>query len=257
MAAYDLLWYRGVPVRPLPDFFGTKGFGANALDATALPAALLSSALLLGYGLRLLADYRRYARYLNDNFSDPERLRFAGLRQLLALQALVLVLSLVFTTLNKVFDFSYDTAWYFFALRGVLIYGLIVVGIEANYAAAASALRFGAGSKATAGAAEPLAAAGAGGLPMAAALPGAVALGTAAGAGLGTTAAAETAALAPMPPEARDARPPTAPPQLVSVGKRRPLPRDCRHCPRRPPTPGRHRPRWPLSCTPGAKSCCA
>ena len=146
VAAYDLLWYRGVLGRPLPDFFGTKGAGATALDATALPAALLSSALLLGYGLRLLADYRRYRRYLNDNFSDPERLRFAGLRQLLALQALVLVLSLLFTALNQVFDFSYDAAWYFFALRGVLIYGLIVVGIQANYAAAASSLRFGAGT---------------------------------------------------------------------------------------------------------------
>jgi len=144
VAAYDLLWWRGVLGRPLPDFYGTKGQAATAFDELALPAALLSSALLLGYGLRLLADYRRYARYLNDNFSDPERLRFAGLRQLLALQALVLVLSLVFTVLNQVYDLSYDTAWYFFALRGMLIYGLIVVGIQANYAAATSSLRFGA-----------------------------------------------------------------------------------------------------------------
>ena len=156
VAAYDLLWYHGLRGRPLPDFFGTKGAGATALDNTALPAALLGSALLLGYGLRVLADYRRYARYLNDNFSDPERLRFAGLRQLLALQALVLVLSLLFTTLNEVFDFSYDTAWYFFALRGVLIYGLIVVGIQANYAAATSSLRFGAGSEGLAETAGPL-----------------------------------------------------------------------------------------------------
>ncbi|MBO2011859.1 helix-turn-helix domain-containing protein [Hymenobacter negativus] len=144
VAAYDLGWYRGVLGWPLPDFYGTKGPAATAFDELALPAALLSSALLLGYGLRLLADYRRYARYLNDNFSDPERLRFAGLRQLLALQALVLVLSLVFTVLNQMYDLSYDTAWYFFALRGVLIYGLIVVGIQANYAAATSSLRFGA-----------------------------------------------------------------------------------------------------------------
>ena len=144
VAAYDLLWYHGLRGRPLPDFFGTKGFGATALDATALPAALLSSALLLYYGLRVLADYRRYRHYLNDNFSDPERLRFAGLRQLLALQALVLLLSLAYSTLNQVFNFSYDAAWYFFALRGVLIYGLIVVGIQANYAAASTSLRFGA-----------------------------------------------------------------------------------------------------------------
>ncbi|GAB3579071.1 helix-turn-helix domain-containing protein [Hymenobacter daeguensis] len=165
VAAYDLLWWHGLRGRPLPDFFGTKGRAATALDELALVEALLSSALLLGYGLRILADYRRYARYLNDNFSDPERLRFAGLRQLLALQALVLVLSLVFTTLNQIYDFSYDAAWYFFALRGVLIYGLIVVGIQANYAAATSSLRFGAAVPGAAAKAPPPAAAPAPVLP--------------------------------------------------------------------------------------------
>ena len=47
-----------------------------------LPDVLLSYALLgyglLGYGLRVLTDYRRYARYLNDNFSDPERSALPG-----------------------------------------------------------------------------------------------------------------------------------------------------------------------------------
>jgi AraC-like DNA-binding protein len=141
-AAYDLLWCRALKGQTLPDFYGTKGAAATALDTLYLPEALLGYALLLGYGLRVLADYRRYARYLNDNFSDPERLRFAGLRQLLLLQALVLTVGLVFTGLNAWFEFSYDTAWYFFALRGVLIYGLIVVGVQANYAAATTPLRF-------------------------------------------------------------------------------------------------------------------
>ncbi|OGX91358.1 hypothetical protein [Hymenobacter coccineus] len=143
-AAYDLLWWRGLHGRPLPDFFGTKGAAATALDGLALPLALISHGLLLGYGLRMWAEYRRYRRYLDDNFSDPERLRFAGLRQLLLLQLLVLTLGLLYTALNTVFEFSYDMAWNFFALRGILIYGLTVVGIQANYAAATSPLRFGA-----------------------------------------------------------------------------------------------------------------
>ncbi|MEJ7658211.1 MAG: hypothetical protein WKG07_00595 [Hymenobacter sp.] len=58
------------------------------------------------------------------------------------LQALVLGLGLVGTLLNYLFDLSYDASWYIFALRGILIYGLIVVGIQANYAAATSPLRF-------------------------------------------------------------------------------------------------------------------
>lgn len=110
-AAYDLLWCRGWQGQTLPDFFGTKGAAATALDGLYLPEALLGYALLLGYGLRVLAEYRRYRRYLNDNLSDPERLRFAGLRQLLVLQALVLTIGLVFTLLNAYFDFSYDVSW--------------------------------------------------------------------------------------------------------------------------------------------------
>ena len=110
----------------------------------AQPVAYLVLLLLLAYGLRVLADYRRYRRYLDDNFSDPERLRFVGLRQLLLFQVAVLALNLVFSALSTVHDFSYDAAWYFYVVQGFFIYGLIVVGIQANYAAATSPLRFGA-----------------------------------------------------------------------------------------------------------------
>ncbi|TPG72466.1 helix-turn-helix transcriptional regulator [Hymenobacter nivis] len=180
-ALYDLGWWRGLHGRPLPDFFGTKGAAATALNGLALPLALLSHGLLLGYGLRMWAEYRRYRRYLDDNFSDPERLRFAGLRQLLLLQLLVLTLNLLYTALNTVFAFNYDAAWNFFALRGILIYGLVAVGLQANYAAATSPLRFGAPALPPPADAAPL--------------PGGGAL------ALGPPALAERPAAAPLPPE--------------------------------------------------------
>jgi len=143
-AAYDLLWFHGLRGQPLPAHFGTKGPAAGLLETLAQPVAYLVFLLLPAYGLRVLADYRRYRRYLDDNFSDPERLRFAGLRQLLLLQVVVLALNLFFSALSTVYDFSYDAAWYFYVVQGFFIYGLIVVGIQANYAAATSPLRFGA-----------------------------------------------------------------------------------------------------------------
>jgi AraC-like DNA-binding protein len=142
VALLDLGWRRGVRHEALTDFFGTKGSAAVWRDGLFDPLNWLGVALLVGYGWLMLADYRRYRRYLDDNFSDSERLRFAGLRQLLLLQVLVLALGLGSTLLNYWFDLSYDAAWYLFALRGVLIYGLIVVGVQANYAAATSPLRF-------------------------------------------------------------------------------------------------------------------
>ena len=89
----------------------------------------------------MLAD-RRYRRYLNDNFSNPEWLRSAGLRQLLLMQAAVLALSLVFLMLNAALYYSYNAAWNFYSLQGALICGLVVVGPQANYAAASSPLLF-------------------------------------------------------------------------------------------------------------------
>ncbi|NVO31636.1 helix-turn-helix domain-containing protein [Hymenobacter lapidiphilus] len=140
VAAYDLGWWRGVRQRPLPDFFGTKGYGATLLGYLELPLALAGYALLLVYTLRVLADYRRYYRYLNDNFSNPERLRFAGLRQILLLQVASLGLGLLFTGLNEALSLNYQSAWYFYVVQGCLVYGLIVVGLQANYAAASSPL---------------------------------------------------------------------------------------------------------------------
>jgi AraC-like DNA-binding protein len=141
---YDLGWWRGLLGRPLPYHFGTKGPAAELLDSLAQPSSYLIHIMLPLYGWLVFRDYRRYTRYLDDNFSDPERLRFAGLRQLLVLQALSFGLSLLFEILDVVFSFGYDESWNYFVLRGLLIYGLIAVGLQANYAAATSPLRFGA-----------------------------------------------------------------------------------------------------------------
>jgi AraC-like DNA-binding protein len=140
--AYDLGWWRGWLGRPLPYHFGTKGPAAEHLEALLPPVGYLLYGLLPLYGGWVLAEYRHYRRYLADNFSDPERLRFAGFRQLLLLQGLSWALSLVFEVLDVVYHFGYAESWNYFALRGLLIYALIAVGVQANYAAASSPLRF-------------------------------------------------------------------------------------------------------------------
>lgn len=135
-AAYDLLWLDGPPA-------GALGPAATLLDRVENPLlTLLGYASLLGYSLYMLADYRRYYRYLDDHFSNPERLRFQGLRQLLVLQLLGLALGVGFTVLDSAFDYGTGVGWIAFGLRGLLIYGLLAVGLEANYAAATSPLRF-------------------------------------------------------------------------------------------------------------------
>ncbi|RZK45237.1 MAG: hypothetical protein EOO59_21260, partial [Hymenobacter sp.] len=139
---YDLLWLAGVRGQPLPAAVGTKGPALVAIEAAGQYLGYLQYGLLPAYCWRVLTDFRRYRRYLDDNFSDTERLRFAGLRQLVVVQILALVLSQLFTVVDWKIGLSDATGWYYFFLRGLLVYWLIAVGLQANYAAATSPLRF-------------------------------------------------------------------------------------------------------------------
>ncbi|GAB2868680.1 helix-turn-helix domain-containing protein [Hymenobacter ruber] len=135
-ALYDLVWGRALHGWALPYHFGTKGAAANFLDTLSAPAEWLGYALMLGYGLATLRLFRRYRRYLDDNFSDTARLRFRGLRDLLVAALLGLVLWVGFELVNRaVGPLGYGDYWYAYFANGALIYYLSVVGLQANFAA--------------------------------------------------------------------------------------------------------------------------
>ena len=100
-ALYDLVWGRALHGQALMYHYGTKGDAANFLDSLSAPASWLGYALMLGYGLATLRLFRRYRRYLDDNFSNTARLRFRGLRNLLVAALLGLLLWLGFEVLNQ------------------------------------------------------------------------------------------------------------------------------------------------------------
>lgn len=141
-AGYDVVWRHTLRGEALPFHFGTKGWAGAALDNTGFPLDVLGYASMLGYGLATLRHYRRYRRYLDDNFSDTTRLRFRGLRDLLLAALLALVVWLTLDILDAfIGPLGYTGSWYAYLANGVLIYYLSVVGLQANYAAAVP-LRF-------------------------------------------------------------------------------------------------------------------
>ena len=141
-ALYDLVWGRALHGQALMYHYGTKGDAANFLDFLSAPASWLGYALMLGYGLATLRLFRRYRRYLDDNFSNTARLRFRGLRDLLVAALLGLLLWLGFEVLNQaVGPLGYGDYWYAYFANGALIYYLSIVGLQANFAAAVP-LRF-------------------------------------------------------------------------------------------------------------------
>ncbi len=142
-AGLDLGLSHGLRGEALPLHFGTKGLASNALDGAGVAFEWLGYALLLAYGLATLRRYRRYRRYLDDHFSDTEQLRFAGFRDLLRAALLLLLLGLGVQALEMVRGpLNYDGYWYAFLGNGLLLYALMVVGLQANGAARVP-LRFG------------------------------------------------------------------------------------------------------------------
>jgi AraC-like DNA-binding protein len=142
-AGYDLFYLVGMRSQPLLTEGGAKGPALVVIEAVTHYLGYLQYGLLPAYCWWVLADYRRYRRYLDDNFSDTERLRFAGLRQLVVVQILALVLSQLFTLVSwKLGSLSEAASWNYFFLRGLLVYWLIAVGLQANYAATTTPLRF-------------------------------------------------------------------------------------------------------------------
>ncbi|MGI4864335.1 MAG: helix-turn-helix transcriptional regulator [Janthinobacterium lividum] len=104
------------------------------------PLSLGCYLLFFFYGLRALDDHRRYALTC-----EPEGgwAQVSRQRSLLILLMLGFGLGLGFVTLDAWFGpVAYSATWYAFAVRGGLIFGLAVVGLQASYAVAAGPNRY-------------------------------------------------------------------------------------------------------------------
>ncbi|MCA8829654.1 helix-turn-helix domain-containing protein [Hymenobacter pini] len=140
---YDIGWWHGLQGQPLPAHFGTKGPLASwaAHHPIGLLADILGYCSVLAYAVHTLRAYRAYARYLNDNFSDTEQLRFRWLRNVLVAVVVGTGVTLVFGLVNYfVTPLNYVQNWYDYLFTGLLIYYLSISGLLTGYRLAA--LRF-------------------------------------------------------------------------------------------------------------------
>ena len=124
--------------------FGQPGTAFELLHYLVTPLALVCYVSLLLYGFKTLDDYRRYRQHLAANYSDAERPRFLNQRPLLLVLIAGFGLGLSFVALDAWFGpFRYPEIWYGFAVRGGLVFGLAVVGLQASYAATGRLPRLG------------------------------------------------------------------------------------------------------------------
>ncbi|GAA3996341.1 hypothetical protein GCM10022408_03680 [Hymenobacter fastidiosus] len=130
--AYDIGWWYGLRGRPLPAHFGTKGPLLAWIDTQPIGYWLdvLGYVLVLAYAVRTLREYRAYARYLNDNFSDTDQIRFRWLRNVLVAVLAGTGVTLAFGLISAfVSPLSYYEEWYDYLFTGLLIYYLSIAGL--------------------------------------------------------------------------------------------------------------------------------
>jgi len=136
MWLYDIGWEYTVLGQPLRGHFGTKGTLAVwfASAPYSFWVEVLGYASIVIYATLTLRDYRIYRQYVNDNFSDTERIRFGWLRSVVVAVLLGVSVTLVFEAVNAtLFPLNYAQAWYDYLFTGILLYFLSLAGLLANH----------------------------------------------------------------------------------------------------------------------------
>ncbi|GAB2952045.1 hypothetical protein GCM10027048_16360 [Hymenobacter coalescens] len=134
--AHDIGWEHLTLGQPLPGHFGTKGNWATRLEGSPLNYLPedLGYLLAVAYAFVTLRDYRAYRRYINDHFSDTERIRFGWLRHVLLAIPAGLLVTLAFELVDLlVRPLDYYQSWYDYFFTGLLIYYLSIAGLLANH----------------------------------------------------------------------------------------------------------------------------
>jgi AraC-like DNA-binding protein len=115
---------------------GPLGPAGQLLSYVVAPLALSCYGLLVRYGLKTLEGYRRH-HYLTDHYpllATPWY--WISQRTLVWLLLLGFGLGLSFVALDAWFGpLAYSELWYTFVVRGGLVLGLAIVGLQATYAA--------------------------------------------------------------------------------------------------------------------------
>ena len=121
-------WLRG---EPFPYHFGTQGKlrmeGIPGVDAILTIGTMVS---LSGYFIITIRLYRRYRNfYINEHFSDTEKVSFTWLRNFLYAIIAATIIWLVFFALSFFADApNYQQDWYSFFAWGIILYYLSISG---------------------------------------------------------------------------------------------------------------------------------
>ena len=123
---YDVIYFRILTGRSFEFFSGSRGPFAeyDNTNAWLIMTILyyLTRVQLLVYLVLVLVEFKKYQRYVKEEFSNAEQLNFNQFRNSLYLFLGGLVLLVGLSTLNRLASLDYDSAWNSFFVMSVIIY---------------------------------------------------------------------------------------------------------------------------------------
>jgi AraC-like DNA-binding protein len=132
----DIILNYWIAGEPLPMFYGTKGnLKASGLGILDQYWTYLEGISLFVYVMLTLRLYRRYKRYINDNFSDTSHINFNWLRNFLIANLIGMFIWFIFNIINLLSaePLSFIQDWYSFFFLGIILYYISIAGYASGH----------------------------------------------------------------------------------------------------------------------------
>ena len=133
---HDFVYHAWINGGEFQCFNGAKGPLSCAIEGPMeIPLHFLWTISMMAYTAITLRDYRRYRRYLNDNYADQENISFGWLRNLLIAFVLGLAVSWTMDIIELLGDNIYDHAEYYYAhlVISIMIYVVAIIAYNGTY----------------------------------------------------------------------------------------------------------------------------
>lgn len=133
---HDFVWHTWINGGSFECFDGAKGPLSCAIEGPMeIPLHLAWTISMMVYTAFTLLAYRRYRRYLNDNYADQENISFGWLRNLLVAFVLGLAFSWTMDLIELFGDNTYNHAEYYYAhlVISVMIYLVAIIAYNGTY----------------------------------------------------------------------------------------------------------------------------
>ena len=137
--SYDVVYWKWLGGNQFPGFDGTQGPIIYYLNENTFYPIIILKHLdkfhLIAYIFITLRMFYGYRQYLNNHFSNTEKISLNWFRNIVILFTIALIANLIKVYVTEFINLSYIDSWYFYFINAVVIFGLGIQGYRQSSSA--------------------------------------------------------------------------------------------------------------------------